>query len=123
MPPKCCTDDVIPLKHVDKLLDKEFKKTWNRKFVEYSTKNRVRCPTRRCAEWIKPSNIHKEDGKIFGKCSRCKAKVCCLCNRKWHGRANCQEDEERPTGEVGWQQCYKCKTMVELKEANNHMTW
>jgi len=85
MPPKCCTEDFIPLKHVEKLFDMEFKKIWNRKFAEYSTKNRIYCPARRCGEWIKPSNIHKEDGKKVGKCSRCKMKVCCLCNGKWHG--------------------------------------
>lgn len=35
MPPKCCTSAHIPLKHVDRLFDTDFKKTWNRKFAEY----------------------------------------------------------------------------------------
>ncbi|PMD46782.1 hypothetical protein L207DRAFT_629273 [Hyaloscypha variabilis F] len=127
MPPKCCTEDFIPLKHVDKLFDMEFKKTWNRKFVEYSTKNRIYCPAKRCGEWIKPANIHKEDGKKVGKCSRCKMKVCCLCNGKWHGTKDCPKDEEtnrllEAAKEAGWQRCYNCRTMVELKEGCNHMT-
>ncbi|CAG8979914.1 hypothetical protein HYALB_00011837 [Hymenoscyphus albidus] len=127
MPPKCCTADFIPLKHVDRLFNNDFKRNWNRKFQEYSTKNRIYCPQRRCGEWIKPGNIHKEDGKKLGKCSRCKTKVCCLCNGKWHGSRDCPKDEETnkllaAAKDAGWQRCYSCRTMVELKEGCNHMT-
>lgn len=128
MPPKCCTAEHIPLKHVDKLFDVNFKKTWNRKFQEFSTKNRIYCPARRCGEWIKPADIHKENGIKYGKCSRCKTKVCCLCNGKWHGKKDCPKDEEtnqllETAKQSGWQRCYNCRTMVELKEGCNHMTW
>ncbi|OBT64231.1 hypothetical protein VE03_06865 [Pseudogymnoascus sp. 23342-1-I1] len=130
MPPKCCTADCIPLKHVDKLFDIPFKKLWNRKFQEYTTKNRIYCPSRRCGEWIKPSNYH-DDGKghggKYGKCGRCKTKVCILCSGKWHGKKECPHDEEtnrllEAAKEAGWQRCYSCRTMVELKEGCNHMT-
>ena len=128
MPPKCCTADHIPLKHVERLFDNAFKRKWNVKFQEYSTKNRIYCPARRCGEWIKPGSIHKEDGKKYGKCSRCKTKVCCLCNGKWHGTKDCPKDEEtnrllEAAKQAGWQRCYNCRTMVELKEGCNHMTW
>ncbi|KAK4081761.1 uncharacterized protein Triagg1_2502 [Trichoderma aggressivum f. europaeum] len=33
MPPRCCTKSHIPLKHVDKLFDNDFKRTWNRNAV------------------------------------------------------------------------------------------
>lgn len=129
MPPKCCTADCIPLKHVDKLFDIPFKKLWNRKFQEYTTKNRIYCPSRRCGEWIKPANYH-DDGKggKYGKCGRCKTKVCILCSGKWHGKKECPRDEEtnrllEAAKEAGWQRCYSCRTMVELKEGCNHMTW
>ncbi|KAL5331989.1 hypothetical protein ACEPPN_001532 [Leptodophora sp. 'Broadleaf-Isolate-01'] len=127
MPPKCCTADHIPLKHVEKLFDINFKKNWNRKFQEFSTKNRIYCPARRCGEWIKPGNMHKEDGRKYGKCGRCKTKVCCLCNGKWHGAKDCPKDEEtnkllETAKQAGWQRCYNCRTMVELKEGCNHMT-
>ncbi len=128
MPPKCCTSDHIPLQHVDQLFDKNFKKLWNTKFAEYSTKNRIYCPARKCGEWIRPADIHKEDGRKYGKCSRCKTKVCCLCNGKWHGLKECPKDEEtnkllETAKKAGWQRCYNCRTMVELKEGCNHMTW
>ncbi|TVY33371.1 E3 ubiquitin-protein ligase [Lachnellula occidentalis] len=127
MPPKCCTADHIPLKHVEKLFDVNFKKNWNHKFQEYSTKNRIYCPARRCGEWIKPGSMHREDGKKYGKCSRCKTKVCCSCNGKWHGSRDCPNDEEtnrllETAKQAGWQRCYNCRTMVELKEGCNHMT-
>lgn len=128
MPPKCCTADFIPLQHVDKLFNNNFKKLWNTKFAEYSTKNRIYCPARKCGEWIRPANIHKEDGRKYGKCGQCKTKVCCLCNGKWHGSKECPKDEEtnkllETAKQAGWQRCYSCRTMVELKEGCNHMTW
>ncbi|KAM0129154.1 hypothetical protein ACHAO1_008624 [Botrytis cinerea] len=128
MPPKCCTAEHIPLKHVEKLFDVPFKKLWNKKYQEYTTKNRIYCPAKKCGEWIKPENIHKENGKKYGTCARCKTKVCALCNGKWHGSKECPKDEEtnkllETAKKAGWQRCYSCRTMVELKEGCNHMTW
>ncbi|KAK6614966.1 IBR domain-containing protein [Botrytis cinerea] len=127
MPPKCCTAEHIPLKHVEKLFDVPFKKLWNKKYQEYTTKNRIYCPAKKCGEWIKPENIHKENGKKYGTCGRCKTKVCALCNGKWHGSKECPKDEEtnkllETAKKAGWQRCYSCRTMVELKEGCNHMT-
>jgi len=130
MPPKCCTADYIPLKHVEGLFDVSFKKTWNKKFVEFSTRNRIYCPAKRCGEWIKPDNIHRDSasGRKFGRCGQCKTKVCCTCNGKWHASKDCPKDEEtnkilQQAKEEGWQRCYRCRSMVELKEGCNHMTW
>ncbi len=128
MPPKCCSQEHIPLKHVDRLFDSKFKKTWNRKFAEYSTKNRLYCPSRKCGEWIKPANIRRENGRKVARCSRCRTKVCGICNGKWHGSEECPKDEETAqllaqAKEEGWKRCYRCKAVVELKEGCNHMTW
>jgi IBR domain, a half RING-finger domain len=129
MPPKCCTTDYIPLKHVDRLFDVAFKKTWNKKFVEFSTRNRLYCPSKRCGEFIKPEHIHKDDsGRKFGRCGRCKTKVCGTCNLKWHTSKDCPKDEEtnkflEQAKKEGWRRCYRCRSMVELKEGCNHMTW
>ncbi len=122
MPPKCCTTDVIPLKHVDRLFDINFKKTWNIKFREYSTRNRIYCPSRRCGEWIKPEHVYKEDGRKIAKCGRCRTKVCCLCNGKWHASRDCPRDDEtnrflEQAKQEGWQRCHKCRAMVNSKKA------
>lgn len=134
MPPKCCTQDHIPLKHVDRLFGDRFKMQWNRKYQEYTTKNRIYCPTKGCGEWIKPANIFTDHsggpggGRKYGKCGRCRTKVCCICNGKWHGWRECPKDEETQqfveiAKREGWQRCYNCSAMVELKEGCNHMTW
>ena len=35
MPPKCCSQECIALKHVEKLFDNDFKRRWNAKYREY----------------------------------------------------------------------------------------
>lgn len=128
MPPRCCTSD-IPIKYVDRLFDVKFKKTWNQKLAEFSTRNRLYCPSKRCGEWIRPEDTWREHGgRRCGRCGKCKTKVCCSCKGKWHSSRGCPRDEEttqilEQAKEAGWQRCYRCKTMVELKEGCNHMTW
>lgn len=127
MPPRCCTSEHIPLKHVDKLFDQNFKKTWNRKFQEYNTRNRIYCPARGCGEWIKPNHITTDHGRKVGKCKRCNTRVCGTCNNRMHISRECPKDPAtlqfvEVAKEKGWQKCYRCKAMVELKEGCNHMT-
>lgn len=128
MPPKCCTADFVPLKHVDQLFDRNFKKTWNKKFVEYSARNRVYCPKRSCGEFIRPEDIRRgSDGKKIGQCAKCSTKVCVKCASKAH-KGDCPKDEETvrflaKAKDEGWQRCLKCKAMIELQEGCNHMTW
>ncbi|KAI1381896.1 hypothetical protein F4677DRAFT_8165 [Hypoxylon crocopeplum] len=128
MPPRCCTSDCIPLKHVENLFDIDFKKTWNRKFHEFSTRNRVYCPGKRCGRWIRPDQIQRHrNGRKVGECGSCHTRVCCDCNNRWHGSGPCPADEEtnqilQQAKEEGWQRCFNCRNMVELKEGCNHMT-
>ena len=127
MPPKCCTDQHIPLKHVDKLFSTTFKLLWNRKYQEYNTKNRIYCPNPKCGEWIKPSHIHKEQGRKYALCPRCHTKACTLCCNKLHKTRDCPKDPEiaklvEQAKDQGWQRCYNCHAMVEKREGCNHMT-
>ncbi|KAI5356963.1 Putative IBR domain, Zinc finger, RING-type, E3 ubiquitin ligase RBR family, TRIAD [Septoria linicola] len=127
MPPRCCTKEHIPLKHVDKLFDLKFKVLWNRKYKEYHTKNRIYCPTPKCGEWINPSHIHTSKGRKYAQCPRCTTKVCTSCNAKMHKSSDCPKDPEianlvAQAKEKGWQTCYSCRAIVELKEGCNHMT-
>ncbi|KAI1204906.1 uncharacterized protein F4807DRAFT_471364 [Annulohypoxylon truncatum] len=128
MPPRCCKSECIPVKHVEALFKDDFKKTWNRKFHEFSTRNRVYCPGKRCGQWIRPDQIQRhQNGRRVGKCGSCQTRVCCDCNNRWHGSGPCPMDEEmnqflQQAKEEGWQRCYNCRNMVELKEGCNHMT-
>lgn len=127
MPPRCCTNDHIPLKHVDKLFDLKFKMHWNRKYQEYHTKNKIYCPASKCGEWIRPSHIHTSHGRKYAQCPRCGTKVCVSCNSKMHKSRDCPKDPEiaklvEQAKEEGWKRCFNCNAMVELKEGCNHMT-
>ncbi|KAL6245861.1 hypothetical protein RBB50_007014 [Rhinocladiella similis] len=127
MPPRCCTDQHIDLKHVDKLFDQKFKVLWNRKYDEFKTKNRIYCPARKCGAWIKPHHMKIENGRKVGKCKQCKTRVCGICSQKMHVSRDCPKDPEtkafvQVAKEKGWQRCYNCSAMVELKEGCNHMT-
>jgi len=129
MPPKCCDANHIPLQLVEGLFDDVFKKRWNQKYAEFMTRNRLYCPSTRCEEWVRPEDIRRDrDGRSYGKCPRCKTKICCACNGKWHHSSECPRDEEtnqflEQARREGWQRCHRCKAMVELKEGCNHMTW
>ncbi|KIV96563.1 hypothetical protein PV10_00412 [Exophiala mesophila] len=127
MPPRCCTEEAIDLKHVDKLFDNDFKILWNRKFNEYKTRNRIYCPSRRCGAWIKPKYIIRDHGRKVGRCKHCGTRVCGTCSQKMHTSRECPKDPETARfAEVakkeGWQKCYNCSATVELKEGCNHMT-
>lgn len=130
MPPRCCTSQHIPLKYAERLFDDKFKILWNKKYEEYTTSNRLYCPMKGCGQWIKPSRIRMDltYGRKYARCGTCNTKVCVLCNSKFHTRRECPKDEETKrlvemAKEKGWQRCYKCKAVVELKEGCNHMTW
>lgn len=122
MPPKCCTEDCIPLKHVVKIFDDRFKMKWNRRYKEYTTKNRIYCPAKGCASWIPPKDIARDrDGRKYGTCRKCKTQVCAACNCKRHKSKECPKDAETQQfaemmKDNGWQSCYNCSATVELKE-------
>lgn len=127
MPPRCCTQDHISLAHVDTLFDDDFKRIWNRKYKEYTAKNKIYCPQKGCGEWIQPKHMFKVKGKKIGRCPLCKQHVCCICNGKAHRRRECPQDPAlKQLTEIaeqkGWRKCFNCSAMVELKEGCNHMT-
>jgi hypothetical protein len=128
MPPRCCTQDRISIRIVEPLFNTSFKKMWNRKYEEFTTQNRLYCPSKRCGEWIKPSRIRQEGNRKSAQCGHCKTKVCVACNGKWHSSLDCPNDDEtqrflKQAKEEGWQRCHSCKVMVERKQGCNHMTW
>jgi len=128
MPPKCCTDTCIPLKHVERLFSYKFKIAWNKKYDEYTTRNRLYCSAKGCGEWIDPKYIKLDRtvGRRYGVCPKCKTKACKRCGRRWHGIRDCDNDVDTAAvldmgREQGWQRCYSCRAMVQLSEGCNHM--
>ncbi|KAJ3578690.1 hypothetical protein NPX13_g1874 [Xylaria arbuscula] len=128
MPPRCCTDDVIPLKHVNDLFNDDFKRAWNEKFARFLNRDRNYCPKAKCREWIRPADLrHHSNGRTSATCRKCHTEICGLCYNKWHKSRHCPVNEdtaqfERVAKEEGWKRCFNCQAMVELKEGCNHMT-
>ncbi|KAI1176789.1 hypothetical protein F4777DRAFT_243160 [Nemania sp. FL0916] len=128
MPPRCCTSDIIPLEYVHGQLDDEIIRAWTEKFAASSSKGRHYCPRSKCREMIQPGDYrYHKNGRTSATCRNCHTEICGECYKKWHDSKHC------PTGadtaqflkagkDAGWQRCFQCKAMVELKEGCNHMT-
>jgi hypothetical protein len=130
MPPRCCTDDNIPAESVDKLFDASFKKEWNQQFKQHAGRTPTTCPSRRCGALLKREDMRLEGARWQGRCSRCRTKVCASCNARWHHEPECPSDDnaalfaiEQVTKREPWQRCYRCKTMVEVKDSGSHIAW
>ncbi|KAI0817384.1 hypothetical protein GGR55DRAFT_620202 [Xylaria sp. FL0064] len=128
MPPRCCTKDIIPLKHVNDLFNDDFKRTWNEKFARFLNRDCNYCPRANCRERIRPADLrHHSNGRTSATCRKCNTEICGLCYHKWHKSRRCPADAdtarfEKVAKEAGWKRCYHCQAMVELKEGCNHMT-
>ncbi|KAI1827988.1 hypothetical protein F4861DRAFT_236736 [Xylaria intraflava] len=119
MPPKCCTSDIIPLKLVNDLFKDDFKRTWNKRFREFSARNRNYCPRSKCRERIRPEDIcHHKNGRTSATCRNCDQEICGVCFNKWHESKVCPAH----TNTAHWKRCFSCHAMVELKEGSNQMT-
>jgi hypothetical protein len=128
MPPRCCTADNISPEYLDVLFDSRFKKEWHQRYREHTDRNRIQCPSRRCGELMKPEDMRLEAGRMQGRCSRCRTKVCGACSGRWHPQPECPIDDEpaqfpeqQPKQE--WHRCRRCKATVEVKDGRNHITW
>lgn len=129
MPPRCFSSDPIPFEYVDQLFDLEFKKAWYKKMCAvYASRNPIYCPKRGCGEFIQQQDIRlTKDRSRYGKCPRCSTKVCLNCSGRWHG--HCHKDEatarrlEAEPGKETTQHCILCKSLVEISEGCNHVTW
>ncbi|KAI0486164.1 hypothetical protein F4859DRAFT_511164 [Xylaria cf. heliscus] len=128
MPPRCCTSDIIPLKHVNDMFNDDFKRIWNEKYAKFSARDRNCCPRVKCKARIYPEDVrHHSNGRTSAKCRKCETEICGVCYKKWHESKHCPTDTGtaqflKVAEEAGWQRCYNCQAMVELKEGCNHMT-
>ena len=60
MPPSCCRGYPVPLEDVKDVFDMGFKKEWNNKFKEFTTKRSVYCVSPGCLGLIPPWRIYSE---------------------------------------------------------------
>ncbi|KAI5887001.1 uncharacterized protein SCHCODRAFT_0237750 [Schizophyllum commune H4-8] len=139
--PGCATEQGAPAAEIPddvarRILTADDMRLWDwQKWVE-NAEFKMYCPNPSCSALILEAQGPK------AKCWSCGQKVCVACKAPWHKGATCEaqqiyrllatveqrnsKDEDRKFFELakakGWQQCPKCKRMVELKEGCNHMT-
>ena len=120
-PPRCCKLP-IPLDICRALLPKELIKDFDLKVQELATPNPTYCSNAACAKFIRPKDIKADTGS----CVFCKENTCVRCKCTEH-KGLCPSDPHvqllMDVAKRGrWQQCTKCKNMVELEQGCFHMT-
>ena len=121
-PPRCCRQG-IPLTLVRLYLSGELVQRFQKKTVEFRTRNRTYCSRPTCSAFITPDNITGERAR----CTACFTTTCTICKGTSHD-GDCPADTAtqqvlEAAREQGWQRCYNCRRIVELKVGCNHMTY
>ena len=131
LPVRCCGVDFdqnvakIVLASAD--LDR-FQMAW----VEISAVSKMYCPVNTCSQFI---NLDSVDAAEF-PCPRCGVGLCKECRAGAHDGMSCSQFQETEQGrsvseeqrlielgrQLGWQQCTRCGSLVELATGCNHMT-
>ncbi|KAF1843097.1 uncharacterized protein K460DRAFT_240523, partial [Cucurbitaria berberidis CBS 394.84] len=120
-PPRCCKTP-IPLDICRAILPEKLIKDFDSKVEELATPNPTYCSSSDCSKFIHPNNIKAD----IASCVYCKEKTCVRCKLKGH-QGLCPSDPHvqllMDVARRGkWQQCTKCKTMIELAQGCFHMS-
>lgn len=120
-PPRCCKQP-IPAESNRIFLSLKLVGEYQAKKLEMDTPNRTYCHRPNCSAFIAPQFI-KHD---VGTCVRCCGKTCVICKGTSH-KGDCPEDPAiqellQAAAENGWQQCYSCHRVVELRVGCYHMS-
>ncbi|PVH96146.1 hypothetical protein DM02DRAFT_688579 [Periconia macrospinosa] len=123
--PVRCHRETIPLELVVNHLSQEELSNFERASIEYTTMDRVYCSNINCGKFILPDKI--ESGTRKAICDTCYQTTCGLCKSGYHEGSDCPDDPElRATRHMaqglGWQTCYSCKSIIDLRSGCNHIT-
>jgi hypothetical protein len=125
-PPKCCLNE-IPTKIIAKNISGPLQKQFKAKDEEFRVPidSRIYCATPDCGLFIKRDLM-----SIATKTAKCARghKMCTICRQAAHPEdGECPLDPDRQMTEdlaqlEGWRRCYRCKLLIEHREACQHMT-
>lgn len=119
-PPRCCKVP-IPIELSKSLLPKEMVKDFDLKVEEVATPNPTYCATFSCNKFILAKYIKNN----VGTCPFCNEKTCTMCKNKSHDGLCPNDPHVQLLMDVAkrskWQQCQRCKNMVELSIGCFHM--
>ena len=87
--------------------------TFDKKKIEFETRDKVYCSSRRRSTFIPPSNIVKD----IGTCPKCNVKTHTLCKSKAHAGKCSQDASIEEVMDLArdnyWQRCYRCWALVD----------
>lgn len=125
-PMKCCLNE-IPVKTITKNISSDLLKRYKEKAEEFKVAidSRVYCSEPDCGLFIKRDLI-----SMAQKTARCGRghQICLICRQPAHpADATCPQDRDQQLADnlaelEGWKRCYKCKLLIEHREACQHMT-
>ncbi|KAK2608418.1 hypothetical protein QQS21_003104 [Conoideocrella luteorostrata] len=120
-PPKCCKEP-IPISLTTSILPWTLVEAFNAKEKEFGTANRTYCHTPTCSAFIPEQSIWED----VATCIKCGSRTCAICKRESH-HGDCPDDSAtaellRTAAAQGWQRCYSCHRVVDLKAGCNHIS-
>lgn len=120
-PPRCCAEP-FPAETASQVLGNNELDDFNQKATEYTAEHRVYCAEPGCSSFIPQSAIQCD----IGTCPGCQKETHLPCGALAHSGVDCPLDNTLQTflsmaSAQGWQRCYSCRAMVELKHGCNHM--
>ncbi|KEQ81875.1 hypothetical protein M438DRAFT_301409 [Aureobasidium pullulans EXF-150] len=120
-PPRCCRQ-VIPLEDAKLVLHPKLVRDFEHKSIELDTKDRTYCFDPRCSTFIPIDHITDN----IASCADCGRRTCAICKVAAH-LGDCPRDEAlqeflQTADDQGWQRCYSCRRVVDLRTGCNHIT-
>ncbi|KAK9711012.1 hypothetical protein K7432_008096 [Basidiobolus ranarum] len=124
LPVRCC-NNVIDSNVAHQVLSNNYLQEYLQAWLEFSTEDKLYCPTPTCSKFNEIPSRGISDGCI--NCKYCGCKICITCKNYAHVEEDCPEDLGTKTvldlaSQQHWQRCTKCRNLVELRSGCYHIT-
>ncbi|EEQ92672.1 IBR domain-containing protein, variant [Blastomyces dermatitidis ER-3] len=120
-PPRCCREP-ISLSQACGFLGKQLAERFEEKLVEHNDANRTYCSNPVCSIYLPAKTFELN----VATCRACQHTTCVLCKKTAHSGPCADEKSEDALLDLiqteKWQQCFRCRSVVELRTGCYHIT-
>jgi len=123
-PPRCCGNS-IPVDECRGFIGDQLLGHLEAKRIEFETPagRRTYCHAPTCSTFIPAAAIKSN----IARCVLCDARTCAVCKKAAHANSDCPDDPSTQAlldlaSAEGWQKCFSCSRLVELKTGCNHIS-